>query len=53
MKDRREEEKQWKLREATVRSNFEENARIRMEGNNSGWEKLRDNIMVAGRETCR
>jgi len=40
--------KQWELREETVRRTFEENVRIRMEGNNSLWEKLSNNN--AGRE---
>jgi len=31
-----------------VRIKFEENVRIRMEGNNVGREKLRDNIVDAG-----
>ena len=44
--------KQWKLREEEVRRKFEENVKIRMEGNTGGWEKLRDSIMEAGREIC-
>jgi len=32
-----------------MRRKFEENVRIRMEGTNGGWKKLRDNIMDAGR----
>jgi len=35
-----------------VRRKFEENVRIRMERNNGGCEKLRDNNMDAGREIC-
>ena len=42
--------KQWKLTEEEVRRKFEENVKIRMEGNTSGWKKLRDSIMEAGRE---
>jgi len=37
-KKKGEKIKQWKLREETVRRKFEENVRIRMEGNNGGWE---------------
>jgi len=44
-----EEIKQWKLREETVRKKFDENVRMRREENNGGWEKLRDNIIDAGR----
>ena len=35
-----------------MRRIFKENVRVRMEGNTSGWEKPRDNIMEAGREIC-
>ena len=44
--------KQWKLREETVRREFEEEVEKRMDGNKKGWEGLRNSIVQAGRQVC-